>query len=116
MKTKKIVSILILSAFVLALTTTACFAQAAAPEVKKDAPRTTSIKGTIDYMKDLGGYYVRGVEPGGEWMIVNQNAAVLKKLMKSKKTVTITGTLKGAEFLTIQTIDGKPYTGKASAK
>jgi hypothetical protein len=115
MKTKKIV-ILILSAMVLALAATACFAQAAAPEVKKEASRTTSIKGTIDYMKDLGGYYVRGVEPGGEWMIVNQNAAVLKKLMKSKKTVTITGTLKGAEFLTIQTIDGKPYTGKAPAK
>jgi hypothetical protein len=115
MKTKKFV-ILILSAMVLALAATACFAQAAAPEGKKEAPRTASIKGTIDYMKDLGGYYVRGVEPGGEWMIVNQNAAVLKKLMKSKKTVTITGTLKGAEFLTIQTIDGKPYTGKAPSK
>lgn len=115
MKTKRIVSILVLSVFVLALTATACFAQAAAPDVKKE-PRRTTIEGKIDYMKDLGGYYVRGMKPGGEWMIVNQNATVLKKLMKSKKTVTITGTLKGAEFLTIQTIDGKPYTGKAPAK
>ena len=39
MKTKRIVSILILSVFVLALTATACFAQAAAPDVKKEAPQ-----------------------------------------------------------------------------
>jgi hypothetical protein len=116
MKTTRLIGFLILVAFTLAVLAPAALAQAPAPEVKKEAPRTTSIKGKIDYMKDLGGYYVRGVEPGGEWMIVNQNAPVLKKLMKSKKTVTITGTLKGAEFLTIQTIDGKPYTGKAPAK
>lgn len=116
MKTKRRIGFLILVAFTLAVLAPAVLAQAPATEVKKEAVRTTSIKGKIDYMKDLGGYYVRGVEPGGEWMIVNQNTAVLKKLMKSKKTLTITGTLKGAEFLTIQTIDGKKYTGKATAK
>jgi hypothetical protein len=115
MKTKNIISILILSVFILAFMATACCAQAAAPDVKKE-PRKITLEGKIDFMKDLGGYYVRGVKPGGEWMIVNQNKKVLKGLMKSKNTLTIVGTLKGAEFLTIETIDGKKYTGKAPAK
>lgn len=115
MKSRKIVGILILSAFILTLAASACLAQAPAAETKKE-PFKTTIKGKIDYMEALGGYFVRGVEPGGEWRILNPNAAVLKKLKKSQKTVTITGTLKGTESLTIETIDGKKYSGKAPAK
>jgi hypothetical protein len=101
--------------FVLTLTATACFAQAATPDVKKEAPLFT-LQGKIEYMDQLGGYYVRGVKPGGEWMILNKNPEVLKGYMESKKTVKIEGTLRGTERITIKKIDGKEYTGTAPSK
>jgi hypothetical protein len=115
MKTRKIVSILIMSAFVLAFMATACFAQAAAPDVKKE-PRVITLQGKIEFMEQLGGYYVHGVKPGGEWMILNQNPEVLKKYMEGKKTLTIEGTLRGTERITIMKIDGKQYTAEKPAK
>jgi hypothetical protein len=84
----------------------------AAPAAAAKAP-TEKIKGTIDYMEQLGGYFVRGVEPGGESFIVNQNPKVLKTLKESGKTLTIQGytTTQGAEYFFIQKIDGKKYKG-----
>jgi hypothetical protein len=87
------------------------FAQAPAQDAKKEPFRIT-VEGKIKYMKDLGGYYLQGEKPRNEFMIVNQNPGVLKKIMDSKKTVTAEGTLRAAEFLTIETIDGKTYSGK----
>jgi hypothetical protein len=37
---------------------------------------------------------------------------VLEKLLKSAKMIKIDGYLRGAEFLTIEKIDGKPYSVK----
>ncbi len=77
---------------------------------------TETIQGTIDFMESLGGYFIRGQNPGGEFFIVNQNPKVLKALKESGKTVTIQGhvTSQGAEYFFIQKIDGKKYTGPKS--
>ncbi|OPY81608.1 MAG: hypothetical protein A4E65_01058 [Syntrophorhabdus sp. PtaU1.Bin153] len=76
-----------------------------------------TIKGTIEFDERLGGYFIRGVEPGGElFIIVNQNETTLKKFKESGKTVTIEGstTERAAEHFFIDKIDGKEYSaGKA---
>jgi len=76
------------------------------------------IKGTIDFNERLGGYFIRGVEPGGEFFIVNQNSSVLKKLKKSGKILTIQGrtTETGAEYFLIESIDGKKYPAAKKAQ
>ena len=74
------------------------------------------VKGKVAFMKNLGGYIVNGEEPFGEFMIVNQNAQRLGALLKDGKTITIEGKLRGAEFLFIDKIDGKPYSGKTASK
>ncbi len=76
-----------------------------------------TIKGTIGFNERLGGYFIQGQEPGGEFFIVNQNKAVLKKLKDKGDPLTIQGHTddKGAEFFFIETIDGKKYTAKKAA-
>ena len=72
-----------------------------------------TIKGKIDYMKNLGGYFVLGDVPAREYFIENQDLKLLEALYKSGKIVTIEGRIvRGAEYLFIDKIDGKPYTGK----
>jgi hypothetical protein len=87
------------------------------PKMAETALET--VKGTIDFNERLGGYFIRGVEPGGEFFIANQNPKVLKKLQESGKQVTIQGhTLqeKGAEYFQILKIDGKKYAGHPAGK
>jgi hypothetical protein len=78
---------------------------------KQNKPAIETIKGTIDYMAQLGGYFIRGEDPGGELFIVNQNPKTLKPLKESGKSVTIQGytTSQGAEYFFITKIDGKEY-------
>ncbi len=77
-----------------------------------EGPKIT-IKGKIGFMSNLGGYYVLGLEPGGEMIIVNKNPQVLEDLSKSGKIVMIEGRIvRGAEYLFIEKIDGQPYAGK----
>ena len=72
-----------------------------------------TIKGKIDYMKNLGGYFVLGDVPAREYIIMNENPKVLEGLFKSGKIVTIEGRIvRAAEYLFIDKIDGQPYTGK----
>jgi hypothetical protein len=80
-------------------------------------PEETVI-GTIDYMEQLGGYFIRGENPGGEFFIVNQNPAVLKALKESRKSVKIQGYTdkRGAEYFFIQKIDGKKYKAATPKK
>jgi hypothetical protein len=115
MKTKRIMLFVLLSLLVAAIAACTCFAQGQAQEMKKEAPLFT-LQGKIKYMDQLGGYFVSGVKPGGEWMILNQNPEVLKGHMESKKTLTIEGTLRGPERITIKKIDGKEYTAPTPAK
>jgi hypothetical protein len=90
---------------------------AASKSKRADAPKET-MQGTIDYMKQLGGYFIRGVNPGGEFFIVNQNPKVLKALKDSGKTVTLQGytSNQGAEYFFIERINGKRYKGAAANK
>jgi hypothetical protein len=82
-------------------------------ETTKAEGSPMTVKGAIEYNKSLGGYYVHGFEPGGELFIVNQDPKVLEGQMKSGKTLTIEGRIvRGAEYLFIEKIDGKPYPGK----
>jgi hypothetical protein len=115
MKTRRILLTALLVLLVAAVAAGTCFAQGQAQEMKKEAPLTT-LQGRIEYMDWLGGYYVRGVRPGGEWRILNQNPEVLKGYMESKKTLKIEGILSGPERITIKKIDGKEYTGTAPSK
>jgi copper chaperone NosL len=114
MKAKRMMLSVLLSLLVAAIAVGSCFAQGQAQEMKKEAPLTT-LQGRIEYMDMLGGYYVRGVRPGGEWMILNKNPEVLKGYMESKKTVQIEGILSGPERITIKKIDGKEYSAAAQA-
>jgi hypothetical protein len=71
------------------------------------------VKGKIDFMKNLGGYYILGDVPAREYFIMNTNPEVLEDLFKSGKTVTIEGRIvRGAEYLFIDRIDGRPYAGQ----
>jgi hypothetical protein len=115
MKAKRMMLSVLLSLLVMAMAVGSCFAQGQAQEMKKEAPLTT-LQGRIEYMDWLGGYYVRGVRPGGEWRILNQNPEVLKGYMESKKMLKIEGILSGPERIMIKKIDGKEYTGTAPAK
>ncbi len=89
-----------------------CFAQDAAKEARP-APNVITIQGRIEYMDMLGGYYVHGVRPGGEWIILNKNPEVLKTYMESKKVLTIEGIRPMPERITILKIDGKDNAGAA---
>ena len=115
MKAKRMILSIILSLLAMTVALQIAFAQGQAQDKKKEEFKIT-IKGKIQHMEQLGGYYLLGENPGGEFMIVNQNPKVLETLMKSEKTVTVEGSLKGAEWLTIEKIDGKPYSGKAASK
>ena len=82
-------------------------------ETPKPEGSLITIKGKIDYMKNLGGYFVLGDVPAREYIIMNENLKVLEELYKSGKIVTIEGRIvRGAEYLFIEKIDGQPYRGK----
>ncbi len=83
-------------------------AATAAPE----GPKIT-VKGKIDYWKNVNDYVVIGEEPPRTFFIVNQNPKMMEELFKSKKTITIEGRrTTGADNLFIEKIDGKSYAGK----
>jgi hypothetical protein len=115
MRTKRMLLPIVLSLLVAVIAANVAFAQGQAQD-KQQGQFKTTIKGKIGYLKQLGGYYVQGVEPGGEWIILNKNPKVLKKLKESQKTVTIEGSLRAPEYLTIEKIDGKPYSGTPASK
>jgi len=111
MNSKKLVGFT-LSLLVILMLACSTSAQKPTTSAKPEGPPIT-LKGKIDYMTNLGGYFVRGVEPGGEFFIVNQDPKVLEGLQKGGKTLTIEGRIvRGAEYLFIEKIDGKPYIGK----
>jgi hypothetical protein len=116
---KKTVLSIILIVSVMALFTGSVIAQAPtkqkAADTQTDKGQPVVVKGKIAYMKSLGGYFVSGEEPFGEFMIVNQDTKLLDELFKSGKKVTINGRLRGADFLFIEKLDGKKYSVKKEA-
>jgi hypothetical protein len=117
MMTKRTVLVFVLALAVLALDAGHGFSQAKGPAGVAKAEMET-VKGTIDFNERLGGYFIRGEEPGGEFFIVNQNKKVLKKLKESGDSVTIEGytTSKGAEYFSIKKIGGKKYSTAQAGK
>ena len=114
MKPRKVM-LIILSLSVIALFALACaqttVQKGSTESPKPEGPKMT-IKGKIEYAKNLGGYFVLGEEPGGEFFIMNENPKVLENLQKSGKTLMIEGRIvRGAEYLFIEKIDGQPYRG-----
>jgi hypothetical protein len=106
----------------MAVTLTLCFALAglhgialAQPKAKTPAktpihePMKMTIQGKILKDKSMGGYYIRGVTE--VYIIANQNPKVMEPLVKSGKTITIVAKPNG-DIMTIEKLDGKPYTGK----
>jgi hypothetical protein len=113
MRIKRFILLVAVTMLNLALAAGSGFAQGQAKTPASPAkPAAETLKGTVDYNERLGGYFIRGEEPGGEFFIVNQNPKVLKKLKESGKTVTIEGhtTKSGAEYFFIEKIDGKKYS------
>ena len=82
-------------------------------QVQKLEGAKVTVKGKIEFMQALGGYFVMGEDPPGEYMIVNQDQKLLENLKKAGKTVIIEGHYTiGADHLFIEKIDGKAYRGK----
>ncbi len=103
---------IILSITVVALVACSTLGQKPAETTKPEGFPIT-LKGKIDYMKNLGGYFVLGEEPTREYFIMNQDLNVLEALFKSGKTVVMEGRIvRGAEYLFIEKIDGNPYAGR----
>ena len=81
-----------------------------AQEQKKNVQRI-AIQGTIEYHQNYGGYTVRQ-DPVGELFIVNQDQdrALLKSLMDSKRKVAIEGYLTiDADHFFIEKIEGRKF-------
>ena len=111
MNYKRLIPI-ILSLAVFTIIACSGFTQSTAETTKPEGSPIT-IKGKIEFMENLGGYFVLGEVPAREYIIVNENLKLMKELFKSGKTVTIEGRIvRGAEYLFIEKIDGQPYTGK----
>ena len=72
-----------------------------------------TVKGKINYMPVMGGYYIRSKPE--VYKITNQNPAVLEGIFKSGKVVTILAKPHG-DLLEIISIDGKPYVGVKKPK
>ena len=102
----------VLSLMVVAVVAVSVVTQKQAESAEPEGFKIT-IKGKIDYMKNLGGYFVLGDVPAREYFIENQDLKLLEALYKSGKIVTIEGRIvRGAEYLFIDKIDGQPYRGK----
>ena len=109
MKNHRLVGILL----ALALGVSLLFAGCAQRELQTLQGTKVTVKGKVHYMKSLGGHFVMGEDPPGEYMIVNKDPKLLEELMKSGKTVIIDGHYTiGADYLFIEKIDGKAYQGK----
>ena len=108
---KRLIALTVLS--LLTVTLVACSGhQKKGENPVPEGPKIT-VKGKISYMNSLGGYFVSGLEPGGELFIENKDPRILEALHKSGKIVIIEGRIvRGAEYLFIEKIDGKEYRGK----
>ncbi len=115
MKLKKRMQTIVFLSIVALLAGVSC-AQQTAP--KRDTGSFKSgdkmtVAGRVGYLKNMGGYYVKGEDPPSTLFIENQNPKLLDELYKSKKKVTIEGhATAGADYLFIEKIDGKPYQGE----
>ena len=119
MKGKKIVGLLLSMMFLLALAGNGAARErypAGGSGGDKKASKKITIKGKVDFQKGLGGFYIKGEEPFGEFIIVNAKPGLLEELKKKGKTILIEGYLTmGADHLFIEKIDGKPYPGGKGA-
>lgn len=84
----------------------------------KGAYQPIALVARIGYSKNRGGYYIRN-NPRfgfGDKIILNQNYEVLGGLIRSGRTVTISGRVSPLEFranhVFIEAIDGRPYHGR----
>jgi hypothetical protein len=95
------------------IATVACSGVSQKAEPQKPEGSKITVQGRIDYSKSSREYIVVGEIPARTYFVVNQNTQVLEELFKSQKRITIEGyRTSGADFLFIEKIDGKPYTGK----
>ena len=86
-------------------------AQGAASGIPEGSKIT--VKGKIDYWKNLNDYVLIGEEPPRTFFIVNQDPKTMEELFRSKKTITIEGRrTTGADNIFIEKIDGQAYRGK----
>jgi hypothetical protein len=74
---------------------------------------TFTVKGKIDYWKNINDYVIIGEEPPRTYYIVNQDPKIMEELSKSKKTIIIEGRrTMGADNIFIEKINGQTYRGK----
>jgi hypothetical protein len=120
MKRRKLLVGILSSLLIVLFMAGICYAQGQAKETNTPGKQTLeTIKGRIDYNERMGGYFIKGVEPGGELFIANKDTKILKKLKESGKTAMIEGHYGkgGAEYFIIEKINGKKYAAaKAMSK
>jgi len=115
MKTRTLISVLLVFTLVVWIAPLSC-AQRQAPiqgtgTAVPEGDKIT-VKGKIDYWKNLNDYVIIGEEPPRTYFIVNQDPKIMEELFKSKKTITIEGRrTTGADNIFIEKIDGKQYQG-----
>jgi hypothetical protein len=115
MRFRRLPAVLAAGLLAIALTSTGALAQAAPQSndpVVKPAPRglQVTLQVRVKNMERMGGYYVQGTTE--VYHLANPNPEVLEPLFKSGETVTIEARASG-DLLTIQTLNGKKYEGKA---
>jgi hypothetical protein len=113
MRFKKLAGVTIVVCFALTCLHGPALAQEKAKAPAKAPLKQMTLQGTINKDKSMGGYYIRGVTE--VFIIANQNPEVLDPLVKSGKSVTIVAKPNG-DLLTIEKLDGKPYSGKQEPK
>jgi hypothetical protein len=86
-------------------------AQAPKATGKQPAPAAQTMKLTITgkIAKTEQGYIIQGQKPPELFTILNANPAVLDKLVKSGKTVTLEAVSVMGDNVNIVKINGKPY-------
>ena len=115
MKTRTLISVLLVFALVVWLAPLGCAKRSVqaqgAPSSKPEGNKIT-VTGKIVYMKAYGGYCVQGEVPARMFFVVNEDPKILEELKTSGKTVTIEGQrTMGADHLFIEKIDGQRYQG-----
>ena len=115
MNIKKLTRIILVLSVITLFATVACAQRSiqapSATSVAPEGPKIT-VKGKIDYWKNLNDYVVIGEIPPRSYFIVNQDRKLLEELFKTGKTITIEGRrTTGADNLFIEKIDGKRYQG-----
>jgi hypothetical protein len=104
MRSKRLLTVILVAVVALSIAAGSTLAQPAA-----QGPQKLTVVGKIAKDDAMGGYYIQGTKPPEVFRILNQNPGVLDKYVKSGKSMTIETQVVMGDNLSIMKIDGKKY-------